>query len=542
MAYVNMMPAALAQKYTREKLWLDRTVFDILDERAKAHPHRVAIKDRSGATTYGQLKDRIERAAQFYRSIGIRKGDAVTIQLPNSVEFAVAFIALELLSAIANKVNPDFRARELDYMLKFSGSSAYVFPKEWKDFDYAGMARGLALGNPDLKRLIVLGGAVQGMYDFDAGVAAAPPIAAADRVHMDPNEVCRMCFTSGTTGNPKCALHSFNTTLYAVDLLNTDMQVTEREVMLVFLPLGLNWGYITLLQSILAGGTLVLMERFNPRAALELIQNERVTYIPTAPAGLVALLNAPDSKSFDVSSLRVVITGGASAAVETIREYQKRMKGHLIELYGMLEAGFQTYTRFTDDPEKVNGTIGSPVRAMELRIVDAQGNDVPPGEIGELMSRGPSIHLGYHNNPAANAAAFNDEGWFRTGDLGRVVDADGNVQITGRSKEIINRGGKKFFPREVEEILYTHPGVMHAAMIGMPDPRFGERNCLCVVPKGDKAPTLEEFVAFLRDQVADYKLPESVEEFSELPMTGSGKIQRHVLRDLVMKRREIASR
>lgn len=542
MAYVNMMPAALGQKYTREKLWLDRTVFDILDERATAHPRRVAIKDRSGATTYGQLKDRIERAAQFYRSIGIRKGDVVTIQLPNRVEFAVAFIALELLGAIANKVNPDFRARELDYMLKFSGSSAYVFPKEWKDFDYAGMARGLAQGNLDLKRLIVLGGAVQGMYDFDAGVAAAPPIATADRVHMDPNEVCRMCFTSGTTGNPKCALHSFNTTLYAVDLLNTDMQVTEREVMLVFLPLGLNWGYITLLQNILAGGRLVLMERFNPRAALELIQNERVTYIPTAPAGLVALLNAPDSKSFDVSSLRVVITGGASAAVETIREYQKRMKGHLIELYGMLEAGFQTYTRFTDDPQKVNGTIGRPVRAMELRIVDAQGNDVPPGEIGELMSRGPSIHLGYHNNPAANAAAFNDEGWFRTGDLGRVVDADGNVQITGRSKEIINRGGKKFFPREVEEILYTHPGVMHAAMIGMPDPRFGERNCLCVVPKGDKAPTLEEFVAFLRDQVADYKLPESVEEFSELPMTGSGKIQRHVLRDLVMKRREIASR
>ena len=542
MAYVNMMSAALAQKYTREKLWLDRTVFDILDERATAHPRRVAIKDRSGATTYGQLKDRIERAAQFYRSIGIRKGDVVTIQLPNRVEFAVAFIALELLGAIANKVNPDFRARELDYMLKFSGSSAYVFPKEWKDFDYAGMARGLAQGNLDLKRLIVLDGAVQGMYDFDAGVAAAPPIATADRVHMDPNEVCRMCFTSGTTGNPKCALHSFNTTLYAVDLLNTDMQVTEREVMLVFLPLGLNWGYITLLQSILAGGTLVLMERFNQRAALELIQDERVTYIPTAPAGLVALLNAPDSKSFDVSSLRVVITGGASAAVETIREYQKRMKGHLIELYGMLEAGFQTYTRFTDDPQKVNGTIGRPVRAMELRIVDAQGNDVPPGEIGELMSRGPSIHLGYHNNPAANAAAFNDEGWFHTGDLGRVVDADGNVQITGRSKEIINRGGKKFFPREVEEILYTHPGVMHAAMIGMPDPRFGERNCLCVVPKGDKAPTLEEFVAFLRDQVADYKLPESVEEFSELPMTGSGKIQRHVLRDLVMKRREIASR
>jgi non-ribosomal peptide synthetase component E (peptide arylation enzyme) len=540
MAYVNMMPEELAEKYTREKLWMQKTVFDILAAQAAAHPDRIAIKDRKGTISYGALKDRIERAAQFYHSIGIKRGDVVTIQLPNRIDFAVAFIGLELLGAIANKVNPDFRARELDYMLKFSGSSAYVFPKEWKDFDYAGMARGLQQANPELKRLIVVGGAADGMNDFDAGVAACAPISAADKVHMDPNEVCRMCFTSGTTGNPKCALHSFNTTLYAVELLNTDMEVTEREVFLAFLPLGLNWGYITLLQSILAGATLVLMERFNPRAALELIQNERVTYIPTAPAGLVGMLNAPGAETFDVSSLRVVITGGASAAVETIREYQKRMKGHLIELYGMLEAGFQTYTRFTDDPEKVNGTIGRPVRAMELRIVDTEWNDVPRGEIGELASRGPSIHLGYHNNPDANAQAFNQQGWFRTGDLGRVVDADGNVQITGRSKEIINRGGKKFFPREVEEILYTHPQVLHVAMIGMPDVRLGERNCLCVVPKGETVPTLEEFVAFLRDQVADYKLPESVERFGELPMTGSGKIQRHVLRDWVTKRRGAA--
>ena len=249
-----------------------------------------------------------------------------------------------------------------------------------EEYDYAGMACSLQQANSALKRLIVVGGAVEGMHDFDRGVAGAEPIAAAEKVHMDPNEVCRMCFTSGTTGNPKCALHSFNTTLYAVDLLNHDMHVTEYEVFLVFLPLGLNWGYITLLQSILAGAKLVLMERFNPRAALELIQNERITYIPTAPAGLVGLLNAQGAETFDVSSLRVVITGGASAAVETIRDYQKRMKGHLIELYGMLEAGFQTYTRFTDDPQEGQRDHRA-ARAChgELRIVDAEGNDVPLG-------------------------------------------------------------------------------------------------------------------------------------------------------------------
>jgi len=541
MTYVNMLKPELAKKYNNERLWLNKTVFEILEDRAAAHPGREAIYDRNGVTTYGELKDKIERCAAFYRSLGIGKGDVVTIQLPNRREFAIAFIGLELVGAIANKVNPDFRARELDFMLRFSGSSAYVFPAEFKGFDYAGMARNLQQSNPTVRTLISVGGAVEGAADLDTGVRMTPPLTVPDRVRMDPNEVCRMAFTSGTTGNPKCVLHSFNTTLYAVDILNRDMEVTDRDVLLAYLPLGLNWGYITLLQTILAGAKLVLLERFSARAALELIESQRVTYIPTAPAGLVAMLNEPNLDKYDLSSLRVVITGGASAAVETIREYQRRMKGYLIELYGMLEAGFQTYTRFTDDPEKVNGTIGRPIRAMELRIVDAETVDVPPGEIGELMSRGPSIHLGYHNNPAANAQAFTDDGWFRTGDLGRVADAEGNVQITGRSKEIINRGGKKFFPREVEEILYTHPAILHAAMIGLPDERVGESNCLCVVTKPGKALTLDQAIAFLRNEVADYKLPESMEFFDELPMTGTGKIQRHVLRDIVLNKRRTST-
>jgi acyl-CoA synthetase (AMP-forming)/AMP-acid ligase II len=161
---------------------------------------------------------------------------------------------------------------------------------------------------------------------------------------------------------------------------------------------------------------------------------------------------------------------------------------------------------------------------------------VPHGDIGEIAARGPTVHLGYHNNPEANTQAFTEDGWFRTGDLGRYVDDKGNVQITGRRKEIINRGGKKFFPREVEEILYTHPKILHAAMVGLPDPRLGERNCLCVVPKDGAELELAEVVEFLRGEVADYKLPESLERFTELPMTGTGKLRRHILRDWVLER------
>src|SRR6185503_7574392 len=237
------------------------------------------------------------------------------------------------------------------------------------------------------------------------------------------------------------------------------------------------------LQAIVTGSKAVLLERFSAKVALELIQRERVTYIATAPASIVAMLNEPGLAEYDVSSLRVVITGGASAAIETIRDYQARMPGHLLELYGMLETGFHSYTRFSDDPTQVNCTIGRVVSSMELRIIDEAGGEVQHGGVGEIAALGPSVHLGYHANAAANAEAFTADGWFRTGDLGRIVDQAGNVEIVGRRKEIINRGGKKFFPREVEEVLYTHPKVLHAAMVGIADPRLGERNCLCVIPR-----------------------------------------------------------
>jgi non-ribosomal peptide synthetase component E (peptide arylation enzyme) len=535
-----MIKPELARRYAASGLWMNKTFFAFIEEGAAAHPEREVFADGKRRISYGGLKDEILRCAELYRRIGLKRGDVVTVQLPNWIEFAVAFFALELIGAIANKVNPDFRARELDYILKFSGSRAYVFPNEFRGFDYLAMAKGLQVSVPRLEHLILAGAAAEGATGLDE-LQKCPPLDAAHRVRMDPNEVFRMAFTSGTTGDPKCVLHSSNTTLYAPWLLNRDMAVTERDVLLTYLPVGLNWGYFTLMQAIMAGARAVLMERFSGRAALETIQRERVTYIPTAPAAIVSMLAEPELDRFDLSSLRVVITGGASAAIETIRDYQARAKGHLIELYGMLETGFHTYTRFTDDPQKVNGTIGRVVGDMELRIIDAAGNDVPHGEIGELAARGPTIHLGYHNNPAANAASFTEDGWFRTGDLGRVVDAAGNIQLSGRSKEIINRGGKKFFPREVEEILYTHPSVLHAAMVGLPDVRLGERNCLCVIPKSGRNLSLDEAVAFLKGQIADYKLPESIERFEEFPMTGTGKIRRHILRDWVLERHKAAA-
>jgi non-ribosomal peptide synthetase component E (peptide arylation enzyme) len=531
----------LIARYETLGHWGTETFYSVLAARAASRPDRVAIVDRGRRITYGELETRVDRVVAGFKALGIGAGDVVTIQLPNWAEFAYVFFALERLGAVANQIGPDFRSREVDYILRFSESRAFVCPASFKNFDYVKMISELRPGLPDLKAVCVLGraasdgGATPGLVSLDAlleSTAALPPPGAG----QGANDVMRMAFTSGTTGNPKGVIHSHNTTLSTCRTLNADMRVTPDEVFLIYLPLGLNWGYLTLVQAVMAGARAVLLDQFSARAALELIQRERVTYIPTAPASIIAMLNEPDLERFDLASLRVIITGGASCPIETIREFRARMHGHLIELYGMLETGFHTYTRLDDDPEAVTGTVGTVSSGLGLRLIDGSGRDVAAGADGEIAAQGPSVHLGYHKNPTANAELFTADGWFRTGDLGQF-DSAGNMKIVGRLKEMINRGGKKFFPREIEEILYTHPKILHAAIVGVPDPRLGERNCLCVIPRAGQTLTLDEVVGYLRDGVATYKLPETIEVFDELPFTPTGKIQRHVLVRRVLERR-----
>src|SRR5262245_51180716 len=528
----------LIARYRQSGHWGAETFGSILAARAAAHPDRVAIVDRGRRVTYGELSARVDRVAAGFAALGIGPGDVVTIQLPNWAEFAYVFFALERLGAVANQIGPDFRSREVEYILRFSESRAFVCPASFKGFDYVKMIAERRLGLPDLRAVCVLGlpaAGATGLVSLDALVEntrAVPPPAAGQRA----NDVMRMAFTSGTTGNPKGVIHSHNTTLSTCRTLNTDMAVTDREVFLVYLPLGLNWGYLTLVQAVMAGARAVLLDQFSAEVALQLIEKESVTFITSALASIISMLKASGLDPVAISSLRVVITGGASCPIETIREFRRRMRGHLIELYGMLETGFHTYTRLTDDPEAVTGTVGRVVDGLGLRLIDEENRDVPPGAEGEIAADGPSVHLGYHKNPAANAELFTSDGWFRTGDLGQF-DAAGNLRIVGRLKEMINRGGKKFFPREIEEILYTHPKILHAAIVGVPDPRLGERNCLCVIARPGQHVDLDEVVAFLRDDVATYKLPEMIEAFDELPFTPTGKIQRHVLVRQVLERR-----
>ena len=538
MAFETRLAPALSKRWRDAGLWTEEGFAAVLARRVQEMPDREALTDGTTRITYRQLADGIDRVAARLRALGIGKNDVVAIQMPNWFEFAFVFFALERLAAVAVTLGVDFRRRELEYMLRFANAKMLICCAEFRGFDHLAMADELRSLLPGLSLVgVIRGTGCPGMISLDDTIAQSGPPAGFVPARQHPDAVMRMAFTSGTTGNPKGVMHSHNTTLSAARILNGDLGLGPADTMLAWLPVCLNWGYLTVVQSVLAGARVVLLERFQPRTALDIMERERVTYIPTAPASLTAILQEPDVASRDLSNLRIVVSGGASAPVETIRAWRRVAPGSLLELLGMLETGYQTYTRPTDDPERVAGSVGTPASHMGLRLINADLHDVPRGEVGEICSDGPSVHLGYHNNPAANAESFLPGDWFRSGDLG-MIDDDGNLRVVGRLKEMINRGGKKFFPRELEEILYTHPKVLYAAIVGLPDPRLGERNCLCLVPKPGEPPSLQEIIGFLGDSIATYKVPERLELFDQFPFTPSGKIQRHALVRAVVARME----
>jgi non-ribosomal peptide synthetase component E (peptide arylation enzyme) len=529
--YKTRQDPARAAGYRASGAWPDETFSLLLAQRVAESPNRPFLVDGQVRLTYRQVADAIDRYAAVLAASGLGPGDRVALQLPNWHEYVIVYYALERIGAISVAISIDFRSKEVEYILGFTGARGYIGCGTYKGFDYAAMIDTLRGALPNLRAVgVVRGRAREGAVCFDDAISASGAPVDFRPARLDPDAVTRILFTSGTTGNPKGVTHNHNTSLWPARMLNADLALTADEVMLLYLPLALNWGYLTIVQAVLLGASVVLMEKFDAVAALERIQSERVTFIPTAPASVVAMLNVDDLARYDTRSLRVIVAGGTSFPVAMIRAFRRHFSAALIELYGMLETGgFHTYTRYEDDPEAVAGTVGRPGSQMMLRICGEDGAVVPLEASGEIQCDGPGTQLGYLDNPDANAAAFTEDGWFRTGDLG-AMDESGNLRIVGRLKEIINRGGKKYYPREIEEILYQHPAVLHCAVVGLPDERLGESNCLCVVPRpGLPVPDLGEFVDMLRDNVATYKLPERLVIMDALIYTATGKVQRHAL-------------
>ena len=526
--------------YRRAGWWTDATTADLLDEHAREQPDRLAIADSRSRLTYAEYARRSQRLAAHFIRLGLNGNDVIALQLPNWSEFAIIVNAAMLACIPFCQVHSDFRSREIEFVLRYTGAAVFICPVAFRRFDYLAMIGELQLALPALRHVMAVGDDVpDGVFDLrayldnDAPLEVPAEMLRARRPHGD--DLARVAFTSGTTGDPKAVLHLHNTTNSAVRFANRGHSIVHDSVVLVFLPAGMNWGLLNVLQALEAGCTLIMLDVFDAVAAMRLIERELVTYFCCAPAHLVAMLHSPELAHFDLSSLRTVVTGGASCPIEVIRSFRQHLRGDLLELYGMLETGFQSWTRPTDDVEAVCGTVGRAIPEVQSKVLDELDQECPPGAVGEILSRGPSITIGYYNNADANARSFTPDGWFRTGDLG-TFDAQGLLRIVGRRKEMIIRGGANIYPREIEEVLYQHPDIMDAAVIGIPDARLGERTCACVVARAGRTLDFAAVVDFLRPKIATYKLPEMVEVMSDLPRTPTGKIQKEPLRAMILRK------
>jgi fatty-acyl-CoA synthase len=494
---------------------------------------REALVDRPAGKrwTYAALGANVDAVALGLLAMGIGKGDRVGIWAPNCAEWMVIQYATAKIGAILVNINPAYRVRELEFVLKQSGARMLVAAQRLKTSDYASMIEQVRPRCPALEFVVMLGSP-----SWDALMATTGDVAALDGIVLDRDDPINIQYTSGTTGFPKGA------TLSHHNILNNGYFAGERcgysEADRICLPVPFYHCFGMVLGNLAAtthGACVVIpAASFDPVATLSAVAEERCTSLYGVPTMFIAELAVPGFAEYDLSSLRTGIMSGSPCPVEVMKQVISRM--HMTEVsicYGMTETSpVATQTRVDDSIERRVSTVGRVVPHVEVKVVDpASGMTVPVGVPGEACTRGYSVMLGYWDQPDVTASSVDPAGWMHTGDLA-VMDADGYLSITGRIKDMVIRGGENIYPREIEEFLYTHPDILDAQVIGVPDARYGEELMAWVrLREGAATLTAEALRAFCREQLAHYKIPRYVHVVDEFPMTVTGKIRRVEMRE-----------
>ena len=520
--------------------WHDEIVGDLLAKHAEERPDAIAIVDGDQRISWADHHRLSQRFALHLRELGVEPGDVVALQLPNWWEYLVCYHGIQLAGGLIVQIGADWRSAEMEYGLGIGPAKVAIVPREFQDCNFPAALKDLRPKLPGLAEVLVArGGAPDGCVSLDQ--LLADPIE--DRIAPEtlrqcrhgPDQIIRIVFTSGTTGLPKAIMHTNNTLAHSARTVRADFNHDADDVVLMFVPFSTNFGAIMGLQlPVTVGATMVLMDRFSATRGLELIEREKVTYVPATPTGFIALSNSPAVEHRRLDSLRLMLSAGASFPVQSIKDLRRKFNTTFIDSFGMNEFGMGFWCLPDDDPDEVDGSIGRAIAGVEARVVDADGRPLPHDETGELVIKSAGMCAGYHNNDEANASSWDDDGWFRSGDLA-TVDDKGYIRVVGRSKDVIIRGGANVSPREVEEVLLGDPRIREVSVIGLPDAYYGEVICACVIPKPGENPTVDEIQAYLKARIASYKVPSHVVMLDEFPLNSMGKVRKEILRERVVR-------
>lgn len=523
-------------------LWHDRTINDALDACVAQCPDKLALSAYRVETgtvtrfTYREMAQMADRIAVGLHRLGVRQNDTVACQLPNWWQFTLTYLACSRIGAVMNPLMHIFREHELNFMLQHGEAKLLIVPQVFRGFDHAHMATGLQAHLPHLQQVVVVGGG--GPDSFEALLTTpewekepdAPAILTAHR--PGPDDITQVIYTSGTTGEPKGVMHSANTVVANILPYAQRLGLGAQDVVLMASPMAHQTGFMYgLLMPILLQASAVLQDIWDAKKAIEVIQAEGATFTMASTPFLSDLTKTVAEAQARIPTLRTFLCAGAPIPSALVERARQVLPTKIISAWGMTENGAVTLIQPNDDDERAFNTDGCPLPGVEIKVVDVDGNALPPDQPGRLMLRACSNFGGYLQRAHLNGTDADD--WFDTGDLARI-DARGYLRITGRSKDVIIRGGENIPVVEIESLLYRHPAIALAAIVAYPDERLGERACAVVVPKPGQSIDLPGIVEFLKAQkVALQYIPERLVVREDLPSTPSGKIQKFRLREMM---------
>ena len=532
----------------------DSTIGQALDATVARHGDREAlvVPHQGVRWTWRQLAQQADAVAAGLLAMGLQPGDRVGIWAPNCAEWVLSQLATARAGLVLVNVNPAYRRSELEYALNKVGCTALVLAPALKTSDYLAIVHDLApelaastpgqlqaAALPQLRWVVRLGeAATPGMLNFNAIAGLATAASRARLAEIGPTlratDAINIQFTSGTTGHPKGATLTHRNILNNGFFVGEAIRLTEHDRLCIPVPLYHCFGMVMGNLGCLTHGAAMVYpsDAFDPLAVLQTVQAEGCTALYGVPTMFIAELDHPRFAEFDIRSLRTGIMAGSPCPIEVMKRVQAQM--HMTEVtiaYGMTETSPVSTQSATDDPlDKRVSTVGRVQPHLEVKIADEQGRPVPVGVTGELCTRGYSVMQGYWGDPAKTAEAVDADGWMHTGDLA-VMDAEGYVNIVGRIKDLVIRGGENIYPREIEEFLYRHPQVQDVQVVGLPDKRYGEELCAWIITKPGQVVTADEIRDFCKGQIAHYKVPKYIQFVDAFPMTVTGKIQKFKIRD-----------